>query len=65
MEGHLCGWYKTILDGKAKLPKAFINIYKCTLNPERKKYSLLRDKYFCKYSKVSYFCSKSLNMRSE
>ena len=28
-------------------------------------YSLLKDKYFRKYSRIRYFCSKSLNTRSE
>ena len=31
----------------------------------RKKYSLLRDKYFLENIRICYFCSKSLNMRSE
>ena len=34
-------------------------------NPDRKKYSLLKDKYFCEGSRIRYFRSKSLNMRSE
>ena len=34
-------------------------------DPDRKKYSLLKDKYFCKDSRICYFRSKSLNMRSE
>ena len=33
--------------------------------PDRKKYSLLRDKYFNKDSKIRYLHSKLLNMRSE
>ena len=33
--------------------------------PGRKKYSLLRDKYFREDSRIHYFCSKSLNMHSE
>ena len=35
------------------------------LVPDRIKCSLLRDKYFCKDSKICSLCWKSLNMRSE
>ena len=33
--------------------------------PDRKKYSLLKDKYFREDSRIRYFHSKSLNMHSE
>ena len=34
-------------------------------HPDKKKYSLLKDKYFREDSRIRYFRSKSLNMRSE
>ena len=37
----------------------------CIHDPGRKKYSLLRDKYFCEDSRIHYLHSKSMNMRSE
>ena len=36
-----------------------------TVMPVRKKYSLLRDKYFCKDSRIRYLRRKCLNMLSE
>ena len=42
-----------------------LNSFSCAQTPGRKKYSLLRDKYFQEDSRNSYFHSKYLNMRSE
>ena len=54
------------LKGKTyRVLKKLLTALASYLHPDRKKYSLLRDKYFCKDSRIRYLHWKSLNMSSE
>ena len=42
-----------------------VTFQESSCNPDRKKYSFQKDKYFREDSRIGYLCRKSLNMRSE
>ena len=50
---------------QTKISDRKLLIFQHGFMPDRKKYSLLRDTYFCEDSRIHYLHSKSLNMRSE